>query len=90
MEVDIGGHLPQQTQPEGWNWKMMDRDRVKAEVAHLPRRIGLEDPGPQDLRARVRRQEGLEEAFSWLIEELQRVAEAATPRKKANRGHGSL
>jgi hypothetical protein len=29
---------------------MIDRYRVKAEVAHLLRRIGLEDPGLQGLR----------------------------------------
>ncbi|EAQ90773.1 hypothetical protein CHGG_02708 [Chaetomium globosum CBS 148.51] len=45
--------------------------------------------GPQGLRAQVREQEGLKEAFNWLVEELQRIAEVATPRKKANRGHGS-
>jgi hypothetical protein len=68
---------------------MMDRRRVEAEAAHLPKKIGLEDPGLQGLRARVREKEGLEEAFDWLIKELQRVAEVATPRKKANRGHSS-
>ncbi|EAQ89439.1 hypothetical protein CHGG_06058 [Chaetomium globosum CBS 148.51] len=89
LEADIGGPLPQQTQPGGWNWKMMDRRRVEAEAALLPEKIGLEDPGPQGLRAQVREQEGLKEAFNWLVEELQRIAEVATPRKKANRGHGS-
>ncbi|EAQ90768.1 hypothetical protein CHGG_02703 [Chaetomium globosum CBS 148.51] len=79
LEADIGGPLPQQTQPGGWNWKMMDRRRVEAEAALLPEKIGLEDPGPQGLRAQVREQEGLKEAFNWLVEELQRIAEVATP-----------
>jgi hypothetical protein len=64
LEVDTGNPLQQQqTQPEGWNWKMMDRRRVEAEAAHLPKKMGLEDPGLQGLRARVREKEGLEEAF---------------------------
>ena len=68
---------------------MMDESRVEAEAAFISLKLGLEDPGPQGLRARVREVESLEEAFNQLITELQRVAEAATPRKKANRGKGS-
>jgi hypothetical protein len=67
----------------------MKDDRVEAEAALLPVVMGLEDPGPQGLKARIQGQQGLEEAFDQLIKELQRVAEVATPRKKANRGHGS-
>ena len=68
---------------------MVKESRIEAEAALLPLKIGLDDSGPQGLRARIQRQEGLEEAFDQLITELQRVAEAATPRKKTNRGHGS-
>ena len=42
---------------------MMDRKRVKAEIAYLPDKIRLEDRGPQGLRARIKRKEGIEEAF---------------------------
>jgi hypothetical protein len=89
LEVYLSGPPLQQTQPEGWNWKMMEESRVEAEAAFIPLKLGLEDSGPQGLRARVREVKGLEEAFDQLITELQRVAEAATPRKKANRGKGS-
>src|SRR5687768_5302128 len=68
---------------------MMEESRVKAEAALIPLAMGMEDPGPQGLRARIKAREGLEEAFEQLIGELQRVAEVATPRRKANRGRGS-
>jgi hypothetical protein len=29
----------------GWNWKILDGKRVKAEAALFPLVIGLEDPG---------------------------------------------
>ena len=89
LEVYIGGPPLQQAQPEGWNWKMMKESRVEAEAALLPATMGLEDRGPQGLRARIRGREGLEQAFDQLIRELQRVAEVATPQKKANKGRGS-
>ncbi|EAQ83005.1 hypothetical protein CHGG_10823 [Chaetomium globosum CBS 148.51] len=89
LEVHISGPPLQQSQPEGWNWKMMKESRVEAEAIQLPLKMGLEDPGPQGLRARTKEQGGLEEAFDQLIKELQRIAEVATPRRKANRGHGS-
>lgn len=68
---------------------MMKESRVEAEAIQLPLKMGLEDPGPQGLRTRTKEQGGLEEAFDQLIKELQRIAEVATPRRKANRGHGS-
>jgi hypothetical protein len=89
LEVYTSGPSLQQSQPEGWNWKMMDKSRVEAEAAYLLGKMGLGDSGPQGLKARIRAQGGLKQAFDQLIEELQRIAEVATPRKKANRGHGS-
>ena len=68
---------------------MLQESRVEAEAAYLPEKMGLEDPGPQGLKARIKEREGLRGAFDQLIWELQRVAEAAAPRKKANRGCGS-
>jgi hypothetical protein len=41
--------------------------------------MGLEDLGPQGLRARIEGQEGLRQAFDQLVEELERVAEVTTP-----------
>ena len=71
-------------------WKKMNLGRVEAEAAQIPLKIGLDDPGPQGLEARSSGgPRGLEEAFDWLVEELQRVANEATPRKKANIGRGS-
>jgi hypothetical protein len=67
----------------------MSKGRVEAEAARLPLRMGLEDPGPQGLQARIQTVEGLEKAFDRLVEELQGVAEAAAPRRKANRGFNS-
>ena len=69
---------------------MMEESWVEAEAAFIPLKLGLEDLGLQGLKAQIREVKGLEQAFNQLIEELQRVAEAATPRKKANRGKGSL
>ena len=89
LEVYTSGPPLQQAQPEGWNWKMMEESRVEAEAALLPVAMGMEDPGPQGLKARIKAREGLEEAFDQLVKELQRVAEVATPRRKANRGYGS-
>ena len=89
LEVYTSGPPIPLPQPQGWNWKMMKESRVEAEAAYIPLRMGLGDPGPQGLKARVKETAGLEKAFDQLIEELQRVAEAATPRKKANRGIGS-
>jgi hypothetical protein len=68
---------------------MLDGKRVKAEAALFPLVMGLEDPGLQGLKAYIRGKEGLEEAFDRLVRELQRVAEVAAPRRKANRGYGS-
>ena len=59
---------------------MMEESRVEAEAALLPVAMGMEDPGPQGLKARIKAREGLEEAFDQLVKELQRVAEVATPR----------
>ena len=67
----------------------MEESRVEAEAALLLVAMGMEDPGPQGLKARIKAREGLEEAFDQLVKELQRVAEVATPRRKANRGYGS-
>ena len=67
----------------------MKESRVEAEAAFLPLKLGLEDPGPQGLKARIQGREGLQQAFDQLITELQRVAVVATPRKKPNRGYAS-
>lgn len=60
--------------PEGFNWKMMDKDRVAAEAAHLscPARMGT----PQEI----------DEQCDYLIKELQRIATVSTPKRKASRG----
>jgi hypothetical protein len=67
----------------------MEESRVEAKAALLLVAMGIEDPGPQGLKARIKAREGLEEAFDQLVKELQRVAEVATPRRKANRGYES-
>jgi hypothetical protein len=46
LEVYTSGPPLQQTQLEGWNWKMIEESRVKAEAALLPLAMGMEDPGP--------------------------------------------
>ena len=79
----------QERQPERWNWKKMDTKGVVAIAAHIPLEMGLEDPGPQGLRTRIRTVEGLETAFNHLIQLLQGVAEATTPKNRANRGRAS-
>jgi len=38
----------------------MKESRVEAEAAYLPLKIGLEDLGPQGLKARIQGQEGLQ------------------------------
>jgi hypothetical protein len=48
----------------------MKESRVEAETAFIPLTIGLRDPRPQGLEARIREVEGLEEAFDQLIKEL--------------------
>ena len=72
---------------EGWNWKMMDIDSIKAEAAYLPRESGLLDSGPTGLRAKVTTVEGLKQAFDWLVGELTRIATVATPQRKPCSGH---
>ena len=70
LEVYTSGPPLQQSQPEGWNWKMMNKSRVEAEAAYLPEKMGLGDPGLQSLKARTKAREGLEQAFDQLIKEL--------------------
>ncbi len=67
----------------------MYKKGVEAEAAHLPLKMGLEDEGPQGLQAQAQTQEGLRLAFDRLVQELQGIAEATTPWKKANRGFNS-
>jgi hypothetical protein len=42
---------------------MMEESRVEAEAALLLVAMGMEDPGLQGLKARIKAREGLEEAF---------------------------
>ena len=64
----------------------MDRKRVEAEAALLPAAIGLTDRGPQGLLARISTTQGISQVFDWLVDQLQRIAEASTPPRKPNRG----
>ena len=89
LEVETGRSAQQQSQPEGWNWKMMHKKGVLAEAAQLPLKFGLADLGPQGLQARTRTREGLDQAFISLAQELKRIAEDTTPRKKTSRGQQS-
>ena len=41
----------------------MKEKGVEATAAHLPLKLGLEDPGPTGLQARVATKEGLAQAF---------------------------
>ncbi|EAQ91377.1 hypothetical protein CHGG_03312 [Chaetomium globosum CBS 148.51] len=43
-----------QPNPDGWAWKKMDKERVKAESTLLCKAMGLTDPGPNGLLARIR------------------------------------
>jgi hypothetical protein len=65
----------------------MDRERVKAEAAFLPAIIGLDDP--ESLQRQIHTTQGLDETFERLVKELTRIAEASTPRRKANTGFQS-
>jgi hypothetical protein len=67
----------------------MDKKRVQAESKLLYKAIGLTDPGPNRLTARIRTTEGLSKAFDDLADWLTWVAEESTPRKKANCGYSS-
>ena len=51
--------------------------------------MGLLEEGPTGLEATIQSKEGLEQAFQRLTQEPKRIAEATTPRKKANRGFSS-
>ena len=68
---------------------MMHQKGMLAEAAQLPLKFGLADLGPQGLQARTRTREGLDQAFTSLAQELKRIAEDTTPRKKASRGQQS-
>ncbi|EAQ84182.1 hypothetical protein CHGG_10586 [Chaetomium globosum CBS 148.51] len=88
--LEVGeGHGPRPTQPDGWAWKKMDRERVKAESELLCKVMGLADPGPDGLPAKTRTVEGLDKAFDSLVEWLTWVAKESTPRKKASCGYSS-
>jgi len=76
--------LPQQ--PPGWNWRKIDKHRIQAEAALLPSASGLDDPSPLGLQTQIHTTDGLDRAFDWLVGELTRIAEASTPRRKANNG----
>ncbi|EAQ84238.1 hypothetical protein CHGG_10642 [Chaetomium globosum CBS 148.51] len=77
--LEIGtGTGPRPAQPVGWAWKKMDRGRAKAELALLCEAMGLTDPGPNGLVARIRTTEGLGRAFDNLVEWLTWVAGEST------------
>lgn len=88
--LEVGeGEGPRPARPAGWAWKKMNKKRVEAESKLLYKVIGLTDPGPNRLTARIRTVEGLSKAFDNLIDWLTWVAEESTPRKKANCGYSS-
>jgi hypothetical protein len=89
LEVDLNLATYQQSQHEGWNWKKMDVKRIQAEAAYLPLLAGLDNDDLQNLEANIQTSAGLSQAFDWLVEELTRIAEAAAPRRKTNRGFSS-
>ncbi|GAB1319516.1 hypothetical protein MFIFM68171_09726 [Madurella fahalii] len=60
--------------PRGYSWALLDRARCEVEAAYLTR------PGP------ITTVEELEGAVETLMQELTRIADAAAPRKKRNRG----
>ncbi|KAL2142340.1 hypothetical protein VTI28DRAFT_1232 [Corynascus sepedonium] len=64
----------------------MDRKRVEAEAALLPKTFGLLDQGPQGLAARISSTEGLSQVLDRVVEELQIIAEASTPPREPDRG----
>ena len=64
---------------------MVNQKRVEAEAALLPSLAG----GLQSLQARLTTVGALEKEFDWLVRELQRIAAAATPQRKPNRGFQS-
>lgn len=68
---------------------MVDQKRAEAEAALLPGLAGLGTTGPQGLQAKITTVEGLEQAFDWLVEELQRIAATVAPERKPNRGFQS-
>ena len=67
----------------------MHKKGVLAEAAQLPLKFRLADSGPQGLQAQTCTREGLDQAFTSLAQELRRIAEDTTPRKKASRGQQS-
>jgi hypothetical protein len=62
------------TLAKGWSWALLDKERVAAEAAHI--RWPQEIHTPEDLDA----------AADELIRTLTRIADAATPRRKAGGG----
>lgn len=88
LEVgSLDSEVLQPNQPTGWSWRKMDKKRVAAEAALLPRICRLEDEGPEGLRQRIQTTEGLKEAFDWLVDWLTQLANASTPRRRAQCGH---
>ncbi|KAK4096164.1 hypothetical protein N658DRAFT_54896 [Parathielavia hyrcaniae] len=88
--LEVGeGDRPTPAQPAGWNWKKMNKKRVKAESELLYRAIGLTDPGPNRLMVRIRTVDSLGKAFDDLTGWLTWVAGESTPQKKANCGYSS-
>ena len=67
----------------------MHKKGVLAEAAQLPLKFRLADSGPQGLQAQIYTREGLDQAFASLAQELKRIAEDTTPRKKTSRGQQS-
>ncbi|KAK4119365.1 hypothetical protein N657DRAFT_674906 [Parathielavia appendiculata] len=62
--LEVGeGDGPRLAQPAGWDWKKMDKKRVKAELELLYKAIGLTDPRPDRLMVRIRTVDGLSKAF---------------------------
>ncbi len=52
----------------------------------MPGLVGLDKTGPQGLQATITIVEGLEQAFNWLVRELQRIAATIASIRKPNRG----
>jgi len=68
---------PRRSSAQGWSWKMMDRIMVKAEAGHL------RSPGPLNNAREI------DNAVDDLMEQLTRIADATTPRRKPNIGQGA-
>jgi hypothetical protein len=72
--IHVGSGVTKRLEPKGFNWKMMDRDRVAAEAAHL------------DCPSRITTPQEIDEQCNHLIKELQRIAAVSTPQRKPHYG----